>query len=172
MDGVRPRRSRIACTNCACALVSRCTAPPRQGSSAMAARLPSADQFPVPARPGTGQRHAQVIYLELLPTALGFTTWPYALARTTSGKMGRHYLPKTRHHVPAHSGTGPPTARRHRRIPLREAVQRPTRSPYSGHVAGGAGGARTHDRRIMRSPARRIVRTTCTDATEPCRLWR
>jgi hypothetical protein len=69
MDGVRPRRSRIASTNCACALASRCTAPPRQGSSATAARLPSADQFPVPARPGTGQRHAQVIYLELLPTA-------------------------------------------------------------------------------------------------------
>jgi predicted nucleic acid-binding protein len=38
-------------------------------------------------------------------------------------------------------------------------------------VAGGAGGARTHDRRIMRSMARRIVRTTCTDTTEPCRRW-
>jgi EamA-like transporter family len=29
-----------------------------------------------------------VVYLGLLPTTLGFTTWAYALARTTSGKMG------------------------------------------------------------------------------------
>ena len=29
-----------------------------------------------------------VVYLGLFPTALGFTTWAYALARTTSGKMG------------------------------------------------------------------------------------
>jgi drug/metabolite transporter (DMT)-like permease len=29
-----------------------------------------------------------VIYLGLFPTTLGFTTWAYALARTTSGKMG------------------------------------------------------------------------------------
>ena len=36
---------------------------------------------------------------------------------------------------------------------------------------GGAGGARTHDRRIMRSTALCIVRTTCTDTTEPCRRW-
>jgi hypothetical protein len=32
----------------------------------------------------------------------------------------------------------------------------------------GAGGARTHDRRIMRSMARCTVCTTCTDTTEPC----
>jgi len=32
---------------------------------------------------------------------------------------------------------------------------------------GGAGGARTHDRRIMRSTAPRSVRATCTDATDP-----
>jgi drug/metabolite transporter (DMT)-like permease len=29
-----------------------------------------------------------VVYLGLFPTMLGFTTWAYALARTTSGKMG------------------------------------------------------------------------------------
>ena len=29
-----------------------------------------------------------VIYLGLFPTTLGFTTWAYALARTTLGKMG------------------------------------------------------------------------------------
>jgi drug/metabolite transporter (DMT)-like permease len=29
-----------------------------------------------------------VLYLGLFPTTLGFTTWAYALARTTSGKMG------------------------------------------------------------------------------------
>src|ERR1035438_4187375 len=38
--------------------------------------------------------------------------------------------------------------------------------------AGGAGGARTHDRRIMRSTAPCTVRASCTDATEPCRRWR
>ena len=32
---------------------------------------------------------------------------------------------------------------------------------------GGAGGARTHDRRIMRSPARRSGCANCTDTTEP-----
>jgi len=40
-----------------------------------------------------------------------------------------------------------------------------------GKTASGAGGARTHDRRIMRSTATCTVRTTCTDTTEPCR-WR
>ncbi len=29
-----------------------------------------------------------VVYLGLFPTTLGFTTWAFALARTTSGKMG------------------------------------------------------------------------------------
>jgi drug/metabolite transporter (DMT)-like permease len=31
---------------------------------------------------------ANMIYLGLVPTALAFTTWGYALARTTAGKMG------------------------------------------------------------------------------------
>src|SRR5689334_5443231 len=35
-------------------------------------------------------------------------------------------------------------------------------------IAGGAGGARTHDRRIMRSTATCTGRTACTDTTEPC----
>ena len=30
----------------------------------------------------------EVVYLGLFPTTLGFTTWAYALARTTSGRMG------------------------------------------------------------------------------------
>ena len=36
---------------------------------------------------------------------------------------------------------------------------------------GGAGGARTHDRRIMRTTAPCTVLTTCTDTTEPCHRW-
>jgi hypothetical protein len=36
---------------------------------------------------------------------------------------------------------------------------------------GGAGGARTHDRRIMRSPAWRSWRATCMGTTESCRRW-
>ena len=40
------------------------------------------------------------------------------------------------------------------------------------HIAlCGAGGARTHDRRIMRSTALCIVRTTCTNTTESCHRW-
>lgn len=31
---------------------------------------------------------ANVVYLGIFPTALAFTTWAYALARTTAGKMG------------------------------------------------------------------------------------
>jgi len=31
---------------------------------------------------------ANIVYLGLVPTALAFTTWGYALARTTAGKMG------------------------------------------------------------------------------------
>jgi hypothetical protein len=47
-------------------------------------------------------------------------------------------------HLPRTAPDGSPSPK----DPLREAVQRPTRSPYSGHVAGGAGGARTHDQRM------------------------
>ena len=46
-------------------------------------------------------------------------------------------------------------------------------SPSTGiKPAGGAGGARTHDRRIMRSTARCSGCATCTDTTESCRRWR
>ena len=34
-------------------------------------------------------------------------------------------------------------------------------------TAGGAGGARSHDRRIMRTTATCTARTSCTDTTEP-----
>ncbi len=63
----------------------------------------------------------QTVYLGLFPTTLGFTTWAYALARTTSGRDGRHHLRSAdarHHHVVAHPGAGPPIARRHRRNPL------------------------------------------------------
>jgi hypothetical protein len=36
---------------------------------------------------------------------------------------------------------------------------------------GGAGGARTHDRRIMRTTASGTVSASCTDTTEPCHRW-
>jgi drug/metabolite transporter (DMT)-like permease len=52
------------------------------------ATLPFAGQFA--SQLGTAPTSAtlNVIYLGLFPTTLGFTTWAYALARTTSGKMG------------------------------------------------------------------------------------
>jgi drug/metabolite transporter (DMT)-like permease len=34
------------------------------------------------------QTVAWMIYLGLFPTAIGFTTWAYALSRTTAGKLG------------------------------------------------------------------------------------
>jgi hypothetical protein len=40
-----------------------------------------------------------------------------------------------------------------------------------GKTASGAGGARTHDRRIMRSTASCTVGASCTDTAEPCRWW-
>jgi hypothetical protein len=41
----------------------------------------------------------------------------------------------------------------------------------SGMKESGAGGARTHDRRIMRSMASCIARASCRDTKEPCRRW-
>src|SRR5580658_482594 len=45
---------------------------------------------------------------------------------------------------------------------------RPAGLPFT---RGGAGGARTHDRRIIRTTARRSRRSTCTDTVEPCHRW-
>ena len=36
---------------------------------------------------------------------------------------------------------------------------------------GGAGGARTHDRRIMRTTAQYTECPSCTDTAESCRRW-
>jgi hypothetical protein len=47
----------------------------------------------------------------------------------------------------------------------------PCSSGTDGRASGGAGGARTHDRRIMRSTATCIMRASCTATTEPCRRW-
>src|SRR5262249_4777566 len=35
-----------------------------------------------------GSAIAWAVYLGVVPTAIGFTTWAYALARTTAGRMG------------------------------------------------------------------------------------
>ena len=66
----------------------------------------------------------------------------------------------------------PPTPGRYRRVSAMQPI------PASRDVLnlvqatrGGAGGARTHDRRIIRSAGRRSRRSTCTDATEPCHRW-
>jgi drug/metabolite transporter (DMT)-like permease len=40
----------------------------------------------LPAAPATATLN--LVYLGLFPTALAFTTWAYALSRTTAGKMG------------------------------------------------------------------------------------
>jgi drug/metabolite transporter (DMT)-like permease len=37
---------------------------------------------------GNAKATAWAVYLGLFPTAIGFTTWAYALARTSAGKMG------------------------------------------------------------------------------------
>jgi drug/metabolite transporter (DMT)-like permease len=53
-----------------------------------AACLPFAGQFLSQLGQAPASATLQVVYLGLFPTTLGFTTWAYALARTTSGKMG------------------------------------------------------------------------------------
>ena len=53
-----------------------------------AACLPFAGQFLSQLSSAPVSATLQVVYLGLFPTTLGFTTWAYALARTTSGRMG------------------------------------------------------------------------------------
>ena len=53
-----------------------------------AACLPFVGQFLSQLGSAPVSATLQVVYLGLFPTTLGFTTWAYALARTTSGRMG------------------------------------------------------------------------------------
>jgi len=53
-----------------------------------AACLPFAGQLISQLGSGPASATLCVVYLGIFPTTLGFTTWAYALARTTSGKMG------------------------------------------------------------------------------------
>jgi drug/metabolite transporter (DMT)-like permease len=53
-----------------------------------AACLPFAGQFVSQLGSAPVSATLQVVYLGLFPTTLGFMTWAYALARTTSGRMG------------------------------------------------------------------------------------
>ncbi len=50
--------------------------------------LPFAGQLVTQAAEAPLSATLNVIYLGVFPTALAFTTWAYALARTTAGKMG------------------------------------------------------------------------------------
>jgi drug/metabolite transporter (DMT)-like permease len=50
--------------------------------------LPFAGQFVSQLGSAPVSATLNVVYLGLFPTTLGFTTWAYALARTTAGKMG------------------------------------------------------------------------------------
>ena len=50
--------------------------------------LPFAGQFVTQAAAAPLPATLSVVYLGVLPTALAFTTWGYALARTPAGKMG------------------------------------------------------------------------------------
>jgi drug/metabolite transporter (DMT)-like permease len=50
--------------------------------------LPFAGQLLDGVRTAPAAATANMVYLGLVPTALAFTTWGYALARTTAGRMG------------------------------------------------------------------------------------
>jgi drug/metabolite transporter (DMT)-like permease len=50
--------------------------------------LPFAPTLASEAGDARGSAIAWAIYLGVVPTAIGFTTWAYALARTTAGRMG------------------------------------------------------------------------------------
>ena len=53
-----------------------------------AACLPFAGQLVTQAGAAPLTATLQIVYLGVFPTALGFSTWAYALSRTTAGKMG------------------------------------------------------------------------------------
>ena len=50
--------------------------------------LPFAPQLAGEVGDARGSALAWAVYLGVFPTALGFTTWAFALARTTAGRMG------------------------------------------------------------------------------------
>ena len=50
--------------------------------------LPFAPSLGTELRAASAGSIAWVVYLGALPTALGFTTWAYALARTSAGRLG------------------------------------------------------------------------------------
>ncbi len=52
------------------------------------ATLPFAGQFVTQAAGAPVTATLMVVYLGVIPTAVAFTTWAYALTRTTAGKMG------------------------------------------------------------------------------------
>jgi drug/metabolite transporter (DMT)-like permease len=52
------------------------------------ATLPFAGQFVTQAAAAPVSATLLVVYLGVIPTAVAFTTWAYALTRTTAGKMG------------------------------------------------------------------------------------
>jgi drug/metabolite transporter (DMT)-like permease len=52
------------------------------------ATLPFAGQFVTQTTAAPVSATLMVVYLGVVPTALAFTTWAYALTRTTAGRMG------------------------------------------------------------------------------------
>ncbi|WP_240760300.1 DMT family transporter [Phytoactinopolyspora endophytica] len=54
----------------------------------MVACLPFAGQLAAELGDATATATANMVYLGIFPTAVAFTTWAYALARTTAGRMG------------------------------------------------------------------------------------
>jgi drug/metabolite transporter (DMT)-like permease len=50
--------------------------------------LPFAPQLADEAGRASGENLAWIVYLGVFPTAIGFTTWAYALKRTSAGRMG------------------------------------------------------------------------------------
>jgi drug/metabolite transporter (DMT)-like permease len=54
----------------------------------LVACLPFAPQLVDEAGRASGENLAWVAYLGVFPTAIGFTTWAYALKRTSAGRMG------------------------------------------------------------------------------------
>lgn len=57
-------------------------------AAGLVACLPFAPQLLDEAADAGGGELAWTVYLGLFPTAIGFTTWAYALKRTSAGKMG------------------------------------------------------------------------------------
>jgi hypothetical protein len=124
---------------------------------------------------GTGGRNEGTAYGEVVGCSPSPTVWAEIPPTMETRGPRCCSLPAVPRWLapPDHRGPHDRQPRRDVGFPQRQLDGRPdpVHGPIenSSEIAGGAGGARTHDRRIMRSMASCIARASRTNTTEPCR---